>query len=279
MNITTRKIIAGLSIWAFACHAFANQLAVVDAQKIVYPQGARNAISITFDDARATQLSHGFPILERHNVKATFYVVPKFVETNLEGWKGVVKAGHEIGNHTSSHLCTGNFQWLRDLNAGLEQVDLAWLEQDIQKATQSLKAQLGTDIKSFAYPCGQTFVGRGSEVKSYVPLVAKHFETGRRWMDETGNNPGYVDFAQLTSLPMDGRTYEQIIEMIEYFRMNNAWIILAGHEVGQLAQYSTDTEVLEKLLAYLNDPKNGYWVAPVSKVAAVIKAQREVKTE
>lgn len=279
MNISIVKMFTGLCTALLVCYAHSTVLPIVDAQKIVYPQGARNAISITFDDARATQLSHGVPILERHNVKATFYVVPKFVETNLEGWKGVVKAGHEIGNHTSSHLCTGNFQWLRDLNAGLEQVDLAWLEQDILHASQSLKAQLGTDIKSFAYPCGQTFVGRGSEVKSYVPLVAKHFETGRRWMDETGNNPGYVDFAQLTSLPMDGRTYEQIIEMIEYFRTNNAWIILAGHEVGQLAQYSTDADVLEKLLVYLNEPKNGYWVAPVSKVAELIKAQRDVKQE
>lgn len=246
-----------------------------DASDIRYPNGARNAISITFDDARQSQVTEGLPILDLHQVKATFYVVPQFVEKQLEGWKAAVKAGHEIGNHTTSHLCTGNFQWLRDINAGLEQVDLEWLEQDILKANKAIEAALNVRPKAFAYPCGQNFVGRGEAVKSYIPLIAKHFETGRRWLDETSNNPGYVDFAQLTSLPMDGKTFSQIKEMLDYYRGNNSWIILAGHEVGKSGLYTTDSAMLEELLVYLKDPKNGYWLATVSEIADNIKAQRQ----
>ncbi|MGS0535932.1 polysaccharide deacetylase family protein [Pseudoalteromonas sp. SaAl2] len=78
-----------------------------------YPDQAQNAISITFDDARHSQVDTGLTILNKHNVKATFYVSPFNVKERLAKWKNAVAADHEIANHTSSHVCTGNFEWLR----------------------------------------------------------------------------------------------------------------------------------------------------------------------
>ncbi|WP_462170858.1 polysaccharide deacetylase family protein [Pseudoalteromonas xiamenensis] len=267
---------------SFACAQVSanNAVETVPAKNITYPNKARNAISITFDDARATQLTEGVPLLNQYQVKGTFYLIPKAVSEHIAGWKAAAKAGHEIGNHSSSHLCTGNFQWLRSQNAGLEQVNLAWMEKDILDANTYLETNLGVKIRSFAYPCGQTFVGRGEAVKSYVPIVAKYFDTGRRWLDETGNNPGYVDFVQLTSLVIDGKTFEQVKQMIEQLRANNAWIILTGHDVGSSAQYTTDKQMLTQLFGYLQAPENGFWLGTVSEVADHIRAQRTApKTE
>ncbi|MCG7537586.1 polysaccharide deacetylase family protein [Pseudoalteromonas sp. OOF1S-7] len=240
-----------------------------------YPQGARYAVSLTFDDARESQLDVGVPILEKLGVKATFYVMSAPVSARLSDWRKVVAAGHELGNHTHSHLCTGNFAWLRAQNKGLEQVDLAWLEQDILTTNQYLKTQLGIEPRSFAYPCGNTFVGRGANVKSYVPLIARHFDTGRTWLDETANNPAYTDFAQLTGIRMDGMTFDELKTTLETLRENNKWIILAGHEVGENGLYSVDARVLSQLIQYLKAPENGYWVDTVEKVASYIKMHRK----
>ncbi|BBN80182.1 chitooligosaccharide deacetylase [Pseudoalteromonas sp. A25] len=240
-----------------------------------YPNGARNAISITFDDARESQVDVGVPILDKYNVKATFYVMPEPVQGRLTQWQTVAGNGHEIGNHTASHLCTGNFQWLRAMNKGLEQVDLQWLRDDITKTNNYIENNLGVTPRSFAYPCGNTFVGRGLEVQSYVPLIADMFTTGRTWLDETANDANYTDFAQLTGIRIDGMTYEQIKATLDALRFSKSWIILAGHEVGQKGMYTIDSQALESLIIYLKDPANGYWLDTVDNVANYLKQHRD----
>ncbi|MDK1290686.1 polysaccharide deacetylase family protein [Pseudoalteromonas umbrosa] len=242
--------------------------------KFSYPNNARYAISLSFDDARNSQVDVGIPILDKYDVKGTFYVNPKFVDERLDGWKKAAKNGHELGNHTSSHLCTGNFAWLRKDNLGLEQVDLAWLRRDIEMTTTYMREKLDVEPRSFAYPCGNTFVGRGKEVKSYVPLIAELFKTGRTWLDETGNNPTYTDFAQLAGNRMDGMSFAEIKDMLDMLKENNKWIILAGHEVGEKGMYTTDKRALEALIIYLKDPKNGYWLATVDEIATYIEKHR-----
>ncbi|KZN63759.1 hypothetical protein N473_16470 [Pseudoalteromonas luteoviolacea CPMOR-1] len=245
-----------------------------DKVEFTYPNGAQYAISLSFDDARSSQIDVGIPILDKHGVKGTFYVNPQFVEKRLAGWQQAAINGHELGNHTSSHLCTGNFAWLRKDNLGLEQVNLDWLKEDIEATTRYMKKHLNVEPKSFAYPCGNTFVGRGKEVRSYVPLIAELFNTGRTWLDETANNPIYTDFAQLAGNRMDGMSFEEIKAQLNLLKENNKWIILAGHDVGEKSMYTTDKDALEALIVYLKDPKNGYWLATVDEVATYIEKNR-----
>ena len=58
--------------------------------------------------------------------------------------------------------------------------------------------------------------------KSYVPLIAEMFITGRGFMEETPNDPAYVDFAQITGIEMDGKDFEQLLPMIEAARKKRA---------------------------------------------------------
>ena len=68
------------------------------------------------------------------------------------------------------------------------------------------------------YPCGQKFGRPRVNTKSYVPLIAEMFITGRGFMEETSNDPAYVDFAQITGIEMDGKDFEQLLPMIEAAR-------------------------------------------------------------
>ena len=237
-----------------------------------WPEGKRMALSLSFDDARASQVDVGMALLDQYGVKATFYVVPSSVEGRLAGWQQAVAGGHEIGNHSLTHPCSGNFSWIQD-NA-LETYDLQQMRTELEATSQKIEKLLGVTPTTFAYPCGQTFVGRGLETASYVPLVAELFTAGRGWLDESANDPAFCDLAQLMGQEMDGKDFDQIKLMLENARATGRWVVLAGHEVGSSGPQTTRIEMLKKLIAYAQDPAQQIWLAPVGTIAAYVAQHR-----
>lgn len=243
-----------------------------DKTTFEWPEGKKMAISLTWDDARNSQVLIGTPLLDKHGIMATFYVIPSAVEEELEGWRRAVENGHEIANHSLNHPCSGNFLWARD--KALEDYSLNQMATELIEANKTLTKLLGVTPTEFAYPCGQTFVGRGTETKSYVPVVAEQFISGRTWLDEEPNDPAFCDLAQLTGIEMDGKNFEQIKEQIQKAKNGGLWLVLGGHEIGSKNFQTTEVAMLKKLLPYLNDPANGIWVAPVGEISKYIKSKR-----
>ncbi len=233
-----------------------------------WPDGARMALSLSFDDGRESQVTQGLPVFARHGAKVTLYVVPSAVGGALEGWKLAAAAGHEIGNHSLTHSCSGNFSFAR--KKALEDHSVARMRQELTAANARIAALLGVTPRTFAYPCGQTFVGRGRATQSYVPVVAELFLAGRGWMDEAANDPSYVDLAQTTGVEMDGKDFEQIRPLLDEGRKVGAWLVLAGHEIGVSGRQTTRVAMLDQLLAYAGDPANGIWVATVAEAAELV---------
>lgn len=240
-----------------------------------WPDGKQVAISLTFDDGRYSQVEGGTALLDEFGVKATFYVVPSAVEQRLEGWKKAVASGHEIGNHSINHPCTGNFPWARQ--KALENYTTRQMKNELVEANRKIQKLLGVTAKQFAYPCGQTFIGRGKETKSYVPIVAELFESGRGWLDEGPSDPLFCDFAQLTGMESDGKNFDQILPLINQAKNNHQWLILAGHEMADDGNQTTRLSMLRQLLAYAKDTANGIWIAPVGEVGRYIREKRQVK--
>lgn len=60
-------------------------------------------VALTFDDGPGVHTDEILSILQKEEVKATFYLTGREIEENMEGAKKIVQAGHEIGNHTYSH--------------------------------------------------------------------------------------------------------------------------------------------------------------------------------
>ncbi|WP_339714311.1 polysaccharide deacetylase family protein [uncultured Kriegella sp.] len=237
-----------------------------------WPDGNTMAVSLTWDDGRSSQVTVGTPILDAHGVKATFYVVPAAINEELKGWRKAVASGHEIGNHSLRHPCSGNFLWARDI--ALEEYTLEKMQSELAQANDSIQKLLGVTPTEFAYPCGQTFVGRGANTKSYVPVIHNQFSSGRTWLDESPNDPTYCDMAQLTGVEMDGKNFDQILELIESARGAGLWLVLAGHDIGVKNRQTTEVAMLKKLLPYLKDPANKIWTAPLGEISAYVKAQR-----
>ena len=237
-----------------------------------WPEGKQIAISLSFDDARASQVDAGTALLDQYGVKGTFYVVPNSVKQRLEGWKKAVISGHEIGNHSFNHPCTGNFPWSRQ--KAIENYTLKQMRNELILTNKAIKELLGVEAEVFAYPCGQTYIGRGENTKSYVPVVSKLFLSGRGWLDEGPNAPQFCDLAQLTGMEMDGKDFEQILPLIENAKKSGAWLVLAGHEMGASGNQTTRLSMLKKLIEYAQNPANGIWIAPVGTVAKYIKGNK-----
>lgn len=240
--------------------------------EVSWPEGKQMAISLTFDDARLSQIDTGLAVLGKSDVKATFYVSTFSLDKRLEGWKRAVAEGHEIGNHSLTHPCTGNFSWSRE--KALETYDLDKMQYELDESNRIIEDLLGVRPESFAYPCGQKFVGRGATAQSYIPLIANTFTSGRGFKDEVANSPSFCDPAQLTGVDSDEKDFPEILARIEQAREEGGWLVLAGHEIGDTGRQTTRIAMLDQLIAYAQDPANGVWLAPVREVNAHIAAAR-----
>jgi len=249
----------------------------LDPSGFPWPNGAEMALSLTFDDGRPSQVTHAIPLLDAFDVKATFYSQPENLRNELAGWRRAVAVGHEIGNHTVGHPCTGNFAWVRYDGVVLESYDLERMRAEIVQANDEIEEMLGVRPVSFAYPCGQTYVGRGRDTRSYVPLVAELFQTGRRWLDETSNAPDHFDTAQVMAMRMDGEDFAAVQRMVERARHSGNWLVLAGHGVGDNPRWGTQLDMLKDLLAYAQNPDKRVWIAPVTEVATFIAEQQAAR--
>ena len=234
-------------------------------RNVQWPAGKRAAISLTFDDARQSQLERGLPILDEYGVKATFYVSIKSLEQRADAWKAAAANGHEIGNHTLMHPCSGNFPFSRD--RALENYTLGQMQAELRQANRDIERLVGVRPVSFAYPCGQKFVGRGRNLKSYVPLVAEEFLTGRGWMDEWANDPAFCDMAQLMAMELDGKSFDQVKQIIDRTLTDGGWLVFCGHDVGDGGRQVTLAATLKALCEYAKNPANGIWLADVGTVA------------
>src|SRR5687768_15137719 len=72
-------------------------------------RGKKCAVVLTYDDAINQHLDHAVPVLDSLGLKATFYVTAfsSSIQTRLNDWKKLSSNGHELGNHTLFHPCTG----------------------------------------------------------------------------------------------------------------------------------------------------------------------------
>lgn len=228
-------------------------------------------MSLTFDDARLSQVDVGIPVLDRHGIRGTFYVLPGNMRRRLRGWRAAVARGHEIGNHTVNHPCTGTFAWVKPENA-LERYTLARMEAELLRANLELREALGVRPTSFAYCCCQTFVGTGAQVRSYVPLVAKHFAVGRSGVSDAHNRPGRVDLAQVWSSAIDNRTFAEVRALIDAAVADGGWLVLVGHEVGRAGGTLTTTAaVLARVCAHLA-ARPEIWTDTVSAIGQHVRS-------
>src|SRR5438270_9029001 len=99
-------------------------------------------MALTFDDGpNDPHTLHLLAVLAKHNAKATFFLIGKYVRQRPDIARAILAAGHEIGNHTESH-------------PNLILVSAARLRQELGDCNKALEDALGTKIRLFRPPFG-----------------------------------------------------------------------------------------------------------------------------
>jgi len=236
-----------------------------------WPSGFQSAVSLTFDDGVASQLQHAVPLLNKYGLRGTFYINPeKDYRERFAPWKEVALAGHEIGNHTVGHPCSVNFAFTRQMcRCALEEMTLTEIETDILEAGRRIHELFPEqEATSFAYPCYESFVGRGENRQSYVPVVARHCVAGRA-MGLRPNDPRFCDLSHLWSTPCEYLAAPALIGLAEQAAALGHWLILTFHGIndGHLHVAYRD---LEELCQFLARQNQRIYTAPVAAVAKLV---------
>jgi len=116
-------------------------------------EGAR-MVALTFDDGYRDFLEHAVPVLDRHGMTGTVYVVagrlggendwdegPRLPLMDADEVRAVAAAGHEVGSHSAGH-------------AHLAGLDPAALREEVAGSRLALEEVLGRPVQGFCYPYG-----------------------------------------------------------------------------------------------------------------------------
>lgn len=175
----------------------------------------RGMVTFTFDDFPSTALDPGGVILESFGWQATYYAASALLgaETDVgrvataEELARCHSRGHEIGNHSFSHLDCARVparQFAADCRRG-------------QKALTDYGA------RNFAYPYGSVTV-------SAKVLVGKHCDSCRGI--RPGTNAGNSDLNDLRANAVySHRGLDLVLEQVEHNISTRGWLIFYTHDV------------------------------------------------
>jgi peptidoglycan/xylan/chitin deacetylase (PgdA/CDA1 family) len=129
---------AGVSYAGYATMAPASQLYGRTVTHGSDPQ----QMALTFDDGpNDPHTMRLLDVLAKHNAKATFFLIGRYVRQRPEIARAVLAAGHEIGNHTYSH-------------PNLVLVAARRLRQELDDCRKALEDALGARTTLFRPPFG-----------------------------------------------------------------------------------------------------------------------------
>jgi peptidoglycan/xylan/chitin deacetylase (PgdA/CDA1 family) len=121
--------------------------AAADPVICTWKNDAKAAISFTFDDGTVDHFTQAAPMLEKHGLRGTFFIVINWIgKGNKLTWeqvKSLSERGHEIGNHSMTH---GNLATLSDKG------DLVNMQKEIVTPIGIIKEKIGVAPVTFAYP-------------------------------------------------------------------------------------------------------------------------------
>lgn len=117
------------------------------AQKQKVEDQAHLRPEITFDDGHQSDLAFALPVLERHELRATFFITAGWTDRRPgymsgEHLRALHAAGHVIGAHGMEHKL-------------LTQCSEAELDEELRGARERLQDTLGASVQSMSLPGGR----------------------------------------------------------------------------------------------------------------------------
>ncbi|NOZ86802.1 MAG: polysaccharide deacetylase family protein [Deltaproteobacteria bacterium] len=105
------------------------------------------SVCITFDDGLIGNYIHAFPVLQRYNFSAAFFVVVSKVSGSRHmNWEHLIELhrhGHSIQSHTLSHPMLG-------------EIDDGRIYQELDKSKKIIEDRIGSEVRCLSLPFGSS---------------------------------------------------------------------------------------------------------------------------
>ncbi|WP_101927481.1 MULTISPECIES: polysaccharide deacetylase family protein [Luteimonas] len=261
--------VVALMLAAPAAHA-------AGAPAFAWPEGQRAAVSLAYDDALDSQLDTAIPALDRHGLKASFYLTlsADSVQRRLADWRAVARSGHELANHSLFHQCAGSKPdraWVtpqRDLDA----TTVAQMQEQIALADAMLQAIDGLQqARTFTVPCGD----RRARDGDYVDGLGARFVGIKVGGEAVVRDMATLDpLAVPVAAPVD-MTGEALIALVDAAARRGTMVNLTFHGIGG-DHLAVSTEAHAQLLAHLAAHPDLFWVDTFAAQMRWVRAQRQV---
>lgn len=233
-------------------------LAAPAAARTAWPDGAKAAIVLTYDDALASQLANAIPALDAAKLKATFFL-SGVRQADVPRWRAVAAHGHELANHTIFHPCAAA-TYPADPRYTTEAYTPASLLKEIAQQNTLLTALDGRDRHGFATPCGQTVAG-GADYLG--PLGASGLVTYVRGVSVTPQDlaadAGTRDPMRIPARGFsEGTTAAQLIAHAEAAEAAGGIAVFLFHGIGG-DQLTVSREVHQAFIDWLTTHRRAVW--------------------
>ncbi len=247
--------------------------ATAQAGDFTWPEGRKAAVSLAYDDALDSQLDNALPALDRHGFKGSFYLTlaAETVHTRLAEWRAAAANGHELGNHSLFHQCSGKGpgrEWVQP-QQDLEAVSMAQMQAQVALANTMLHAIDGGDERTFTAPCGDTSARDGR----YLDAVAPLFVGIKLGVGGVIEDMATLDTQAVPVVAPDGMSGAQMIALVEEAGRTGGMVNFTFHGIGS-DHLAVTREAHDELLAYLAAHRDRYWTATFLEQMRWVRARR-----
>lgn len=246
-----------------------------DEQTFTWPNSAKAAVCLTYDDSLASQIDIAYPQLEAAGLKGTFFLQGNrdtMVE-RIDDWRKIAEAGHELASHSLFHPCRregSGRDWVATVH-DLDQYSIERVEIELQLTNTLLHAIDGkpASTRTFAYPCGDTAADHGTQ--SFYPIVSQLYLASR------GVSPNLATMRDLkfTNTPAFDPSHGDLQASIAYLEncyKNGTVAIFLNHGVG--GDYLvTDAQLHQEILNYLVANQDRFWIDTFQNVTAHARSE------
>jgi peptidoglycan/xylan/chitin deacetylase (PgdA/CDA1 family) len=242
--------------------------ASASAGGFAWPDGKKAAVSLSYDDALASQLDNALPVLNKNKIKASFYLMlaSPVVYERLDEWRAAAKQGHELGNHSIYHPCSASqpgMEWVLPYN-NLDKYTIDQMKQEITSANSFLKAIDGRTERTLTPPCFHLNTSNGN----YLPAVKELFVGIKNSEDNLPPGSEY-----LFSVGLSG---EELIGFVEKIAAKGGMANVLFHGVGG-DHMVTSKEAHEQFVKYLASNRKIYWTDTYLNIMQHVNAVTSAK--
>ncbi len=218
------------------------KLYTVDNLDNLAEEGDIPRVYLTFDDGPSDNTDSILDILDDYNIKATFFVVGKDVDTYGDSYKRIVDDGHTIGMHSYSH----NYSAIYSSKEAFES--------DFNEIHDLIFDVTGVDSKFYRFPGGSS--NKLSNIGMY-PFISFLNEEGVEYFDWNVSS-GDATSAAFTSAELVDNVMTDVVKY-------KTSVVLLHDSRGKQATVEALPELIEAL------QQEGAMILPITDDTTVIQ--------